>query len=231
MAAVATNVALHPSSPPPEPERRSPIRVSQRVTATLLVVLVHAALLAALTWKPAASRHRNSEPALPVQIVEIAARQPERTIALPRIRPVSIKLPELKSPLVDTTLTADPVREPAPAAITPDPPPRPPLPEPTPARPATPSAYVALLAQRLAEVKRYPVTAKLHRDQGTVLLFFKLDHTGKLLAWHLAHSSGSSSLDTEVGEMVTAAAPYPAFPGSMQQASADFLVPIEFALK
>ncbi len=94
----------------------------------------------------------------------------------------------------------------------------------------SPSAYLRLLAIRLAEVKRYPLAAVAQREEGVVLLAFRLDRSGRVLSWEIARSSGHDELDAEVSRMVALAAPFPPFPTSWREASASFQVPIGFSL-
>ena len=94
----------------------------------------------------------------------------------------------------------------------------------------SPSDYLRLLAMRLAEVKRYPAEAAARREQGEVLLTFRLDRNGRVLSWQIAHSSGHDELDAEVSRMVAQAAPFPPFPTAWRESSASFTVPIGFSL-
>ena len=95
---------------------------------------------------------------------------------------------------------------------------------------AAASSYLELLARRLTAVKRYPVSAIALREEGVVMLSFRLDSTGRLLSWHIAATSGHSDLDDEVGRMVAAAAPFPPFPPGWDTTSEAFVVPVTFAL-
>ena len=94
----------------------------------------------------------------------------------------------------------------------------------------SPSAYLRLLAMRLAEVKQYPTAAASRHEEGMVLLAFRLDRSGRVLSWEIARSSGHDELDAEVSRMVALAAPFPPFPASWREASATFQVPIGFSL-
>jgi len=108
-----------------------------------------------------------------------------------------------------------------------------------PARPAetpgnraynSPSEYLRLLALRLAEVKRYPAAAVARREEGVVLLAFRLDRSGRILSWEIARSSGHDELDAEASRMVAQAAPFPPFPAAWRETTASFQVPIGFSL-
>ncbi|MBN8885740.1 MAG: TonB family protein [Rudaea sp.] len=92
------------------------------------------------------------------------------------------------------------------------------------------SAYRRLLAEYLAKVKRYPASAVATHDEGTVMLWFRLDRSGRLLSWTISRSSQSPRLDGEVARMVQAAAPFPPFPAAWDAPSATFVVPIDFSL-
>ena len=165
-----------------------------------------AVLLEMLDARPTAAPDRNTPP--PPNPMLTPTRQ--ILVALPLV-----PLPEVTAPQeVETNAISQPTPQ-----------------QPAVAPPAQPPAeYVALLAQRLARVKHYPKAARARRQEGTVLLFFELERSGKLLTWRIARSSGSDALDAEVSDMVAAAAPFPPFPESMGKAAESFLVPIEFAL-
>jgi protein TonB len=90
--------------------------------------------------------------------------------------------------------------------------------------------YLRELAERLSQVKRYPQLAVALREEGTVLLSFQIDRDGRLLAWHIASSSGHYDLDSEVQRMIAEAAPFPPFPPSWHQSEDVFRVPIGFYL-
>jgi protein TonB len=90
--------------------------------------------------------------------------------------------------------------------------------------------YMRELAERLSQVKHYPQLALALHEEGTVLVAFQIDRDGRLLAWKIAASSGHDDLDSEVGRMIAAAAPFPPFPPSWNQSEKMFEVPIGFSL-
>jgi len=92
------------------------------------------------------------------------------------------------------------------------------------------SDYLRLLAMRLAEVKQYPAAALAQREQGEVLIGFRLDRGGRVLSWQIARSSGYDELDAEVARMLARAAPFPPLPRAWHADSASFQVPIGFSL-
>ncbi len=107
----------------------------------------------------------------------------------------------------------------------------PPRPPPPPVEKAPVSNdYVTRIAARLATIKRYPASARRMRHEGTVELEFTLDKSGRLLSWKIQASSGFPDLDAEAARMLTAAAPFDAFPTSMTQAQNEFSVPVGFSL-
>jgi periplasmic protein TonB len=87
------------------------------------------------------------------------------------------------------------------------------------------------LVRQLQRAKRYPSEAQRRNEEGIVLLSFSLDRGGRVLAHHIAKSSGYPSLDDEVMAMIMRAEPLPAFPASMPQERLDLTVPIRFSLK
>jgi len=96
---------------------------------------------------------------------------------------------------------------------------------------AAQASWRDLLIAHLQRNKRYPSAAQSRHDQGTVVLSFSMDRNGRVLARHIARSSGVSELDEEVLSMIQRAQPLPAFPPSMTQARMDLTVPIKFSLR
>lgn len=214
-------------------ERPFPLR---RLPAAAAALLLHIIVLSLFFWhlKPSL-RTPLPAPSILVEIIE-----PERP-TLPVvsetlvIRPIELRAqpPEYTAPgppeadlavmepvHSQATIVREPARIPAtPAAA-----------EPKPPRPS-PDDYVAKLAAQLARVKRYPSGARVQREQGTVLLYFELNRSGRLLSWHIAQGSGFADLDREVARMIGAAAPFPPFPPTLDKNSDVFLVPVEFSLK
>jgi periplasmic protein TonB len=64
-----------------------------------------------------------------------------------------------------------------------------------------------------------------------MLLSFRLDRHGHVLARRIAKSSGYPDLDDEVMAMILRAQPLPPFPASMPQTRLDLTVPIRFSLQ
>lgn len=91
--------------------------------------------------------------------------------------------------------------------------------------------YLATLMQWLARNKTYPYGARQKREQGTVYLRFVMDRDGTVRSAQIEKSSGYASLDRATLEMLQRAAPLPAFPASMERASLELVLPVEFSLR
>jgi protein TonB len=96
------------------------------------------------------------------------------------------------------------------------------------------AAYVQTLFSWLEKYRQYPRRARLTNTEGTVLLRFRIDRQGNLLAWSVVKGSGSALLDKAVEDMITAANPLPAVPadfaGGNGTQPVEFVVPIDFRL-
>lgn len=92
-------------------------------------------------------------------------------------------------------------------------------------------SYVAKLRQWLERHKEFPVKAQAKRIQGTVLVFFAIDRTGRVLDFRVRRSSGSPMLDAAAEEMIRRANPLPAMPDGMRQARLEVVVPVQFYLR
>jgi protein TonB len=92
-------------------------------------------------------------------------------------------------------------------------------------------AYRDLLAAHLQRFKEYPAAAREAGEQGTALLTFTVGRSGRVLASHLARSSGHAALDAETMAMIRRAQPLPAFPPEIKQASMSFTIPVRFAIR
>lgn len=116
----------------------------------------------------------------------------------------------------------------------------PPEPLPSPALappPASAAEFDQLRATYLATVrgavearKTYPPLARRSRQQGTVLVRFRLDCDGRLLELALAASSGRPLLDRAALQAVEAVGRFPAFPVQLGRGELSFEVPIAFRL-
>jgi protein TonB len=98
-------------------------------------------------------------------------------------------------------------------------------------RPGAAQDYLARLAAWLERHKDYPRAARLRREEGTVLLRFTIDRSGRLLDWRIERGSGHAALDREVAAMIGRADPLPAMPAEMPQARLELTVPVQFRLR
>ena len=93
------------------------------------------------------------------------------------------------------------------------------------------ASWQSSLMRHLQRYKRYPSAAQARSEQGVVLLSFRIDRSGHVLARHVARSSGFAALDEEALAMVLRADPLPALPASMAEPRIDLTVPIRFSLR
>ncbi len=211
----------------------------RRAVATGICLLLHVVLAVLILHVPLREHTISHESVVSIELLEpVKAANPEAAPPRhhPPMMPVMRRLPQaiVSVPAPSITLTTPSwspgdgaVETPIAVDAVPTPPPDP-FPKPT---VKTATEYVALLAERLAQLKQYPGSARLQRQEGTVLLFFSLDRSGKLLSWRITRPSGHPALDAEVGAMIIAATPFPPFPESMHKPVESFVVPIEFSLK
>ena len=87
------------------------------------------------------------------------------------------------------------------------------------------------LINHLNRHKRYPDAARSRHAQGTVVVAFKIDRFGQLVASHVTKSSGSPALDDEALAVLQRASPLPAPPEQMPGAMLDLVLPIQFRIK
>ncbi len=76
-------------------------------------------------------------------------------------------------------------------------------------------SYAKVIKQALMAQWQYPPEAKDNLIEGTTFLMFTLSRDGTLLDLKVMNSSGYPVLDNEAVRTVKAAAPFPAFPGSV----------------
>jgi protein TonB len=88
--------------------------------------------------------------------------------------------------------------------------------------------YRGLVAARLARMKRFPAEARRRREQGSALVSFVIDGTGRVTSVRLVRGTGFAVLDEEVQAMVRRASPFPSPPGGVQM---TFTAPVSFQLK
>ena len=104
-----------------------------------------------------------------------------------------------------------------------------PVAPPAPEAPIASASYRAVLSAWVQAHARYPQNAPARREQGLVLLRFRIDRWGRVLNYAVVRSSGYPDLDAAVDAMMQGAI-LPAFPPEMTAASLDVTVTLRFAL-
>jgi protein TonB len=99
--------------------------------------------------------------------------------------------------------------------------------------PSALQAYLAAIRARIAAAKRYPMMAERRRIQGEVIVSFRISYDGRLLAApKVTGSSGSSLLDGAAMRAVKRAAPFPRFPGPIDEMFTEPLsVELDFVIR
>ena len=87
--------------------------------------------------------------------------------------------------------------------------------------------YQGLVAARLARFKRFPAEARRRREQGSALVSFVIDGTGRVTSVRLVRGTGFAALDDEVQAMVRRASPFPPPPRGTDM---TFSAPVSFHL-
>ena len=87
------------------------------------------------------------------------------------------------------------------------------------------------LIDHLNRHKRYPDAARSRRAQGIVVVAFRLDGSGRIVASHVTKSSGSQALDDEALAVLKRASPLPAPPEQIAGPMLDLVLPIQFRIK
>jgi protein TonB len=159
--------------------------------------------------------------------------------------------PALVQPPAPTVVQAEPPPTPKPAPKPrPKPIDRPPqqmsLPLPTAPVPAAPpqvaslpppgqaavvsADYRAALSRWLESHKRYPDEARQRGEQGSAVLRFRVDRSGRVLDYAVVSSTGYRDLDAAIESMMRGAT-LPPFPASMTSAEIEVSVELRFGIK
>lgn len=91
--------------------------------------------------------------------------------------------------------------------------------------------YYGQLVAWLDRHKRYPTRAQQLHQEGTVVVRFTIDRSGRVLAHQIVTSSGHPLLDQEVQALLARASPLPAMPAALSQSRLTLTVPIRFHLR
>lgn len=96
----------------------------------------------------------------------------------------------------------------------------------------TPNAsYLSHLQLWLEKNKEYPRMARMRRQEGTALLRFTIDRSGRVLSHAVVQGSGHTLLDDAVEEMIRRASPMPPLPADYGSDTLTLTVPVKFSLR
>lgn len=246
------------TAPPPpaaEVERCRPRLGGSRLWAGSVTgaVLLHAAALAALVWRP----DYEAPPAPPVgaMMVEMAPLPQAPPTPAEQPREHKRETPPEPKPMVQPRPRLPPVPKAAVSLPTPDPAKPEDMPRREEAAIAAPAAAEAervaapsqgqspivsgdalptwqgALRAHLEKHKRYPALARAQRRQGGATIRFVMDREGRVLSAALESSSGHESLDEEALSLPQRAQPLPVPPEGVGGERIELLVPIRFYLR
>jgi len=189
-------------------------------------------------------------PAKVVETVEPAPKAPPKRPDIPRKKPVPKKVVEKPQPPKKPVVKAQTAKSPQ-KTVAKAPGPSSNTPKTTPSssgktanaspssgkaqasggQPGARANYMASLQAWLEKHKRYSRRARSRRQEGTVLLYFVMDRSGKVLRHRIHKGSGHDLLDKEVLAMIERAQPLPAIPDSMTEKTLELIVPVRFSLR
>lgn len=95
-------------------------------------------------------------------------------------------------------------------------------------RSSTDTNYRGLVAAHLARYKRFPADARSRGEQGTAVVSFALDGSGRVTRVSVVRGTGYASIDQEARAMVRRASPFPAPPDGR---AVSFTVPLTFRIQ
>jgi protein TonB len=91
--------------------------------------------------------------------------------------------------------------------------------------------YRKSLHLHLKKHQRYPAEARERGQQGTVVVEFVIDRTGKMVERILKKSSGNPRLDEEALAAIERASPYPLPPDEEPGEALRYVMPIQFKIR
>jgi TonB family protein len=91
--------------------------------------------------------------------------------------------------------------------------------------------YASRIAEILERHKRYQTTAYALRQQGTVLIDFKIDRQGQLTDSRVSKSSGWPALDNEALSLLQRSQPFPTFPDNSMGQKLSLSIPVRFDIQ
>lgn len=83
----------------------------------------------------------------------------------------------------------------------------------------------------LGKHKRYPMSARQRRQQGTAWVRLTLDRNGRVLSRRLEQGCGIEALDREAEELLDRAQPLPPIPADLKEDQMELVLPVEFSLR
>ncbi|MFV3075935.1 energy transducer TonB family protein [Niveispirillum fermenti] len=149
-----------------------------------------------------------------------------------RLPPPPPRKPPRREPVPE--IASRPVMAPSPAPAAESSADSAPSPQPVHAGPPPADALAAFqgrLLAHLARHKRYPISARQRRQQGTAWVRLTLDREGRVLAHRLERGSGITLLDREAEELLARAQPLPPLPPELGRDRMELVLPVEFSLR
>jgi periplasmic protein TonB len=199
--------------------------------------VAHGPLLEEALLTPQASKQAIEETPKDIPLIEPSP-APEPEVALPTPRPE-----EKEEPKKEEATEAVPGKQDAEQASAAPLTTAPPRVEAEPARSSAPArgrtasaaqvqaSWQKALIDQLNRHKRYPNAARSSRAQGVVVVAFRLDRSGQLIASRVTKTSGSPALDEEALAVLKRASPLPAPPAQIPGPMLDLVLPIQFRIK
>jgi protein TonB len=93
------------------------------------------------------------------------------------------------------------------------------------------ASWQKALVSHLNRFKRYPDAARARGSQGSVLVEFTIDRSGKVVASRVLRHSGWPLLDEEAIAVLQRASPLPGPPAEMTGELFPLTLPIQFRIK
>jgi protein TonB len=93
------------------------------------------------------------------------------------------------------------------------------------------ASWQKALVSHLSRFKRYPDGARARGSQGSVLVEFTVDRSGKVVTSRVLQHSGSTVLDAEAIAVLQRASPLPSPPAEMAGELFPLTLPIQFRIK
>ena len=90
--------------------------------------------------------------------------------------------------------------------------------------------YFAVISAHLNRRKTYPAEAKQARQQGVVVVRFRIDRDGRVLSADIKRGSGHALLDDATLELLRRVSPLPRIPRSIDRDELTLSLPIDYAL-